>query len=47
MLNIAPPATMVAIPVRNTQHHVYYVVFPDHVFVVAVWGAIKDTEAPL
>ncbi|MEZ4337360.1 MAG: hypothetical protein R3B82_12120 [Sandaracinaceae bacterium] len=26
---------------RSTRNHVYYVERPDHVLVVAVWGAVK------
>ncbi len=32
---------------RKTRHHVYYVEREQHVFVVAVWGAIKGSEPDL
>jgi len=32
---------------RSTRNHIYYVEFPDHVLVVAVWGGVKGAGPDL
>ena len=32
---------------RSTRNHVYYVEHPDHVLIVAVWGAVKGAGPDL
>lgn len=36
-----PAGSVRRVLLRATRNHVYYVEQPDHVLVVAVWGAIK------
>lgn len=37
-----PSGEVRRIVMRTTRNHVYYVEYPDHILVVAVWGGIKD-----
>jgi plasmid stabilization system protein ParE len=42
-----PDAEVRRILMRATRNHVYYVESDDHVLVVAVWGAVKESGPDL